>query len=67
MQRARTLALVVSGIAVVAVAVLFGIDWAAFVVLVLVVTGGFAYSAATIGDWIQAWGRRSGESSRRRR
>jgi hypothetical protein len=51
----------------VAVALGFGVDWAAFVVLVLVVTGGFAYSAATTGEWIQAWGRRSAESSRRRR
>ena len=50
-----------------AIAVGFGVDWAAFVVLLLVVTGGFAYSAATIGNWIQAWGRRSGESSHRRR
>jgi fucose permease len=63
----RTIALVAGGAVIVAIAVAFGIDWAALVVLLFVLAVGFAYSAATAGDWMKAWGRRSSNSDGRRR
>jgi hypothetical protein len=65
--RLRTVALLVAAAAVVAVAVAFGIDAAILLLLLLVVVAGVVYSLATVGDWMQAWGRRSGDSERRRR
>ena len=65
--RLRTVALLVAAAAVVAVAVAFGIDAAILLLVLLVVVVGVVYSLATVGDWMQAWGRRSGDSERRRR
>jgi hypothetical protein len=65
--RLRTVALLVAAAAVVAVAVAFGIDAAILLLVLLVVVAGVVYSLATVGDWMQAWGRRSGDSERRRR
>jgi hypothetical protein len=65
--RLRTVALLVAAAAVVAVAVAFGIDAAIPLLVLLVVVVGVVYSLATVGDWMQAWGRRSGDSERRRR
>jgi len=67
MPQLRRIALVCGATVIVAIAAIFGIDWAALVVLLLVLAVGFAYSAATAGDWMKAWGRRSGDSDRRHR
>ena len=63
----RKIALVCGAAVIVAVTALFGIDWAALAVLLVVLAVGFTYSAATAGDWMQAWGRRSSDSDGRRR
>jgi hypothetical protein len=64
---ARRVALVAAAAAVVAMAAAFGIGAAILLLLVLVVVGGVVYSLATVGDWMQAWGRRAGDSEPRRR
>jgi hypothetical protein len=61
------LALGVFALIVVAIALVFGVDWAALLVLLVVVLVGFAYSAGVVGDWLTAWGRRSSEFDRRKR
>jgi hypothetical protein len=65
--RLRTVALLLAAAAVVAVGVGFGFDAAVLLLVLLIVVAGVVYSLATVGDWMQAWGRRSGESERRRR
>jgi hypothetical protein len=65
--RLRTVVLLVATAAVVAVAVAFGIGAAVLLLVFLGLMAGVVYSLVTVGDWMQAWGRRSGDSGRRRR
>ncbi len=49
-----------------AVAVAWGLGSAILLLVLVVVMAGVVYSLATVGDWMQAWGRRSGDLDRRR-
>jgi fatty acid desaturase len=65
-RRRRIVALLVA-LAALAMALAFGAGAAVLLVLAVAVIAGVVYSLATVGDWMQAWGRRAGDSERRQR
>jgi preprotein translocase subunit SecY len=62
----RVVALVAVAAVLAAVAVAWGIGSAIVLLVLVVVMAGVVYSLATVGDWMHAWGRRSGDLDRRR-